>query len=169
MNQYLVDALSKDEQARLAALDSPAKIQAYLDSLPYRAEELDRSPLQVWRDGQCHCLDGALFAAAALRRLGFPARVIDLVPEPGADDDHVLALYQVDGCTGRWPNPATQAALPRRAHLREGPIYLKGISTWKTADAARLHGADWRLTSTWETRRRASIVPWRSYARSNHS
>ena len=100
MNQYLVDALSKDEQARLAALDSPAKIQAYLDSLPYRAEELDRSPLQVWRDGQCHCLDWALFAAAALRRLGFPARVIDLVPEPGADDDHVLALYQVDGLYG---------------------------------------------------------------------
>ena len=45
-------------------------------------------------EGQAHCLDGALFAAFALRRLGYPPVIVDLLPEPGADDDHVLAIYR---------------------------------------------------------------------------
>lgn len=81
------------------SLDSPFSIQTYLDSLPYIAEERDRSPLNVMLDEQCHCLDGGLFAVLALWRIGFRPLFIDLVPEPGSDDDHVLALYQVDG---RW-------------------------------------------------------------------
>ncbi len=75
-------------------LSSPADIQAYLDSLPYIAEELNRSPLRVMTDGQAHCLDGGIFAALALARLGHRPLILDLVPEPGADDDHVLALFQ---------------------------------------------------------------------------
>ena len=35
-----------------------------------------------------------------LWRIGQRPLLIDLVPEPGKDDDHVLALYQVDGCWG---------------------------------------------------------------------
>jgi hypothetical protein len=81
-------------------LDTPFMIQEYLDSLPYRAEERDRSPLNVMLDEQCHCLDGGLFAVLALWRLGYRPQMIDLVPDPGADDDHVLALYQVEGYWG---------------------------------------------------------------------
>lgn len=80
-------------------LDSPFMIQSYLESIPYIAEERDRSPLNVLLDGQSHCLDGGLFAVLALWRLGFRPLMIDLVPEPGEDDDHVLALYQIHG---RW-------------------------------------------------------------------
>jgi hypothetical protein len=43
---------------------------------------------------QAHCLDGALFAAFALRRLGHPPVIVDLLPDPGTDDDHVLAIYR---------------------------------------------------------------------------
>jgi hypothetical protein len=82
------------------ALSSPYVIQEYLDSMPYIAEERDRSPLNVILDGQCHCLDGGLFAVLALWRLGHRPLMIDLVPDPGADDDHVLALYRVDGYWG---------------------------------------------------------------------
>ena len=57
MTTRLFDALDSAGQALLAGLDTPFKIQAYLDSLPYIAEELDRTPLQVMQDGQCHCLD----------------------------------------------------------------------------------------------------------------
>lgn len=81
-------------------LDSPFSIQTYLDSMPYIAEERDRSPRMVMVDEQSHCLDGGLFASLALWRLGFKPLMIDLVPEPGADDDHVLALYNVDGYWG---------------------------------------------------------------------
>jgi len=81
-------------------LNTPAAIQAYLDSLPYVAEDLDRSPLRVMLDSQSHCLDGGIFAALALRRLGFRPLILDLVPEPGSDDDHVLALFQHQGLWG---------------------------------------------------------------------
>ena len=75
-------------------------MQAYLDSIPYRAEELDRSPLRVMTDGQAHCLDGGIFAALALWRIGFRPLILDLVPAPGSDDDHVLAVFQVEGGWG---------------------------------------------------------------------
>jgi hypothetical protein len=86
-------------------LDSPLAIQQYLDGLPYVAEERDRSPLNVLLDGQSHCLDGGLFAALALRRLGEPGLMLDLIPavdEDGhkIDDDHVLALFRRGGLWG---------------------------------------------------------------------
>ncbi len=86
-------------QERFASLNTPFAIQQYLDETPYIAEDRDRSPLNVMLDNQSHCLDGGFFAALALWRIGFRPLLIDLVPDPGADDDHVLALYQVEG---RW-------------------------------------------------------------------
>lgn len=80
-------------------LDSPFAIQQYLDSFPYIGEERDRSPLNVMLDGQGHCLDGGFLAALCLWRIGFKPLLIDIVPYPGEDDDHVLALYQIEG---RW-------------------------------------------------------------------
>ena len=90
--------LSAGLRSQFQSLTSPTAIQAYLDSLPYRAEELDRSPLRVMTDGQGHCLDGGVFAALALSRLG--PLIIDLRPDPGMDDDHVLALFQYQGNWG---------------------------------------------------------------------
>ncbi len=52
------------------------------------------------QDGQAHCLDGGIFAALALWNTGFPPLLLDLVPDPGTDDDHVLALYKMDGLWG---------------------------------------------------------------------
>src|SRR5829696_3828347 len=91
--------LSIDLRRQFLQLKTPFAIQEYLDSMPYIGEERDRSPLNVLLDGQCHCLDGGFFAALALWRMGFKPLLIDIVPDPGMDDDHVLALYQVDG---RW-------------------------------------------------------------------
>jgi hypothetical protein len=82
------------------SLDRPMAVQEYLDSIPYKAEERDRSPLEVMTDGQAHCLDGGIFAALALWQIGFRPLILDLVPAPGSDDDHVLALFQVEGCWG---------------------------------------------------------------------
>lgn len=100
MNRKLEVKLNDAELKLWSSLKTPFQLQLYLDSLPYIAEERNRSPMAVLQDGQCHCYDGALLAAAALRRMGFAPLVIDLWPEPGMDDDHVLALYCVDGCWG---------------------------------------------------------------------
>ncbi len=101
MNDVLVQfesQLSADQRALFAGLDRPAAIQRYLDSIPYSAESTDRCPLEVLRDGKAHCLDGALLAAAALRRLGDPPLIVDLLPEN--DDDHVLAIFKRNGRFG---------------------------------------------------------------------
>ncbi len=84
---------------KFLSLNTPFAIQQYLDTLIYKGEERDRSPLQVMLDTQSHCLDGGFLAALALWRIGFKPLIIDIVPDPGKDDDHVLALYQIEG---RW-------------------------------------------------------------------
>ncbi len=94
------DNLDPRNREIFLSLDSPLAVQAFLDSLPYVGEERDRCPLQVMQDRQCHCLDGGLFAALALEKLGFPPLLLDLVPEPYTDDDHVLAIFKVDGHYG---------------------------------------------------------------------
>jgi len=88
-------SLNKKELKLISNLTSPVKIQAFLDSIPYSAEDIYRCPLRVLRDRKAHCFDGAMFAAAALRRLGHPPLILDLLPHN--DDDHLLALYQRDG------------------------------------------------------------------------
>jgi hypothetical protein len=97
--------LSPEERRVFRALRTPADIQRYLDSLPYVGEERDRCPLDVMKDGQCHCLDGGLFAAVALRKIGLPGLLIDLVPAKDRrgnplDDDHVLAVFRRRGTWG---------------------------------------------------------------------
>lgn len=84
----------------MQGLDSPHKIQAFLDGCQYPATDENRCPLRVLEERIAHCLDGALFAAAALHRLGYPPRLVDLLPEPGTDDDHLLAIYKVNNRYG---------------------------------------------------------------------
>ena len=91
-------SLNKKELDIISNLTSPVKIQAFLDSIPYSAEDIYRCPLRVLRDRKAHCFDGAMFAAAALRRLRHPPLILDLLPHN--DDDHLLALYQRDGHWG---------------------------------------------------------------------
>lgn len=100
MTNAPVQSLEPDLQQTFARLKTPLEIQEWLDSIPYVGEELNRSPLRVARDRQAHCLDGGLFAAAALRQIGYPALILDLVPEPSTDDDHVLALFRHNGLWG---------------------------------------------------------------------
>ena len=81
-------------------LDSPPAIQEFLNGIAYSAEPVYRCPASVLRDSKGHCFDGAVLAAAALRRIGFPPRIIDLLPWEGHDDDHVLAVFKVEGGWG---------------------------------------------------------------------
>jgi hypothetical protein len=91
--------LNPREQQILLSLDTPIKIQAFLDEIPYSAESCYRCPLQVLRDRLAHCFDGALFAAAALRRIGFPPLILDMLPNE-RDDDHLLALFKQENHWG---------------------------------------------------------------------
>lgn len=91
-------SLNKKHLKLLSGLTNPFKIQQFLDSIPYSSEEVYRSPASVLRDRKGHCFDGALFAAAALRRLGYPPLIVYMVAV--RDDDHLLAVYRHNGAWG---------------------------------------------------------------------
>ena len=85
-------------------LRSPFEIQRFLDELRYNKEkdgETARSPRRVLETCEAHCFEGALLAAAALRRLGHPPLVVQLRATV-RDDDHVLALFRERRGTGCW-------------------------------------------------------------------
>ena len=86
------------ELRKLRSLKDPYGIQRYLDGMPYHLEDTAWSPRVVLREETSHCLEGAIFAAAALRANGFPPLILDLEAEH--DTDHVLAIYRVDGHWG---------------------------------------------------------------------
>jgi len=91
--------LNEAEYKFLATLATPARIQAFLNEIPYSTEHVYRCPLRVLRERIAHCFDGALFAAATLRRLGYPPLILEMVPN-GRDDVHLLALYKRNGHWG---------------------------------------------------------------------
>ena len=91
-------SLSKKERAVFTGLHNPAKIQGFLDKISYCGNDHYYSPRTVLKVRKACCLDGALFAATALRRLGFPPFIVCLIAEN--DDDHILALYKRDGLLG---------------------------------------------------------------------
>ncbi len=75
------------------------KIQKYLDEIDYDVVgNACRSARRVLRERKVQCLDGALFAAAALRVQGHPPLIMDLEAEQ--DDDHVLAVFRRNGHWG---------------------------------------------------------------------
>jgi hypothetical protein len=89
---------SRSELRLLRSLRTPVKIQRFIDDLPYHHAKSAWSPRLVMRHRQAHCLEGAVFAAAALRANGFLALLWDL--EAKQDDDHVLAIFRVNGHWG---------------------------------------------------------------------
>ncbi len=56
---------TREERAILARLNTPWKVQEYLDAIPYNTDHQTRSPRRVLRDNRAHCMEGALFAAVA--------------------------------------------------------------------------------------------------------
>ncbi len=97
----LRDTFTPAERAVFRRLRSPEMIQRFLDDLAYNKEKggiTCRSPRRVMRDLTGHCMEGALFGAAALRMLGYPPLLLDL--EAVQDSDHVLAIFRIRGCWG---------------------------------------------------------------------
>ena len=89
---------TSSELRTLRALKSPARIQRFLDELPYNLSFTARSPQKVMRDRTASCLEGGIFAAAALRVIGFPPLIFDL--EADQDTDHVVAIFKIRGHWG---------------------------------------------------------------------
>ncbi len=91
-----------EERAILKRLSTPAKIQDFVNTLRFRivgTNETCHSPRLVLQHREAQCVEGAVFAAAVLRFHGFRPLIVDLV-STNQDQDHVIAVFQIDGCWG---------------------------------------------------------------------
>src|SRR5438132_12507150 len=96
MNTHL--SFTPAELRKLRRLKDPHGIQRYLDALPYHLADTAWSPRRVLAERTSHCLEGAIFGAAALRANGFPPLILDLEAE--RDTDHVIAVFKDRGGWG---------------------------------------------------------------------
>lgn len=82
--------------ARLAGLETPGRIQDFVNALRWNAESegpTARSVSEALRHGEAHCVEGAFVAAAALWLAGELPLVMDMGAARG-DVDHVVALFR---------------------------------------------------------------------------
>jgi len=105
--------------------------------MPYHLAGTAWSPRRVLRERTAHCLEGAVFAAAALRVLGFPPLLLDL--EAVQDTDHVVAVFRARGHWGaiaksnfsglRYREPVHRSLRELCMSYFEGYINLRGERT----------------------------------------
>ncbi|MBA3732967.1 hypothetical protein H0W91_01165 [Patescibacteria group bacterium] len=85
-------------------LNTPEKIQDYLNLLPFNFEkkkETCMSPRLVLSNKTAHCMEGAMFAAAVLEFHAREPWILDLRSEKDPYDyDHVVAIFKEDGFYG---------------------------------------------------------------------
>lgn len=94
--------LSKQEEAFLRKLDTPSKVQNFLDDLPFNHEEKGetcRSPRDVLENKKAHCIEGAMLAATAFLFQGRPPLLLNLKVAK-EDDDHIVVLFKENGHWG---------------------------------------------------------------------
>src|SRR3989344_4129915 len=88
---------TKMEKALIKKLNTPAKVQDYLNSLRFNFEEDGietlKSPIRVLRTKNAHCIEGAILGAYILSLCGFPPLVLHLEATK-SDFDHVLAPFK---------------------------------------------------------------------------
>ncbi|MEK7662055.1 MAG: hypothetical protein AAB355_00955 [Patescibacteria group bacterium] len=100
--QKIEQGLTKKESVIFKRLNTPAKIQDFINTLPNNFEEKGEtcmSPRRVLSEKKAHCIEGAMLAAAALWYHGRPPLVMHFLTSP-EDEDHVVALFKESGYWG---------------------------------------------------------------------
>jgi hypothetical protein len=93
--------IEKKELKILKKLNTPKKIQDFLNKIEMNFEEkgeTNLSPMAVLKKHTCHCLEGAVLTALALRVNGYPPLLVDLKANDN-DFDHVIAVFKK---YGKW-------------------------------------------------------------------
>lgn len=95
---------TKSEIKLFKRLNTPAKLQDYLNSLTFNFEEKGdtcMSPREIIKNKKAQCIEGAIFAAAVLEFHGGKPIVMDLrSAKKPYDDDHVVTIFKQFRCFG---------------------------------------------------------------------
>jgi len=94
---------TKKEIALIKKLNTPAKVQDFLNGLKFNFEEdgigTIKSPIRVLREKNAHCMEGALLGAYILSLHGHKPLILHLQTTKG-DLDHIIALFKENGLWG---------------------------------------------------------------------
>lgn len=120
MKKETENFFSDAEKKLIKKLNTPQKIQDFLDALPFNFEEKGEtyhSPLNILRLRKAHCFEAAALAAAIIQinKIGRPLLLDLKVQDLKNDADHVIALFKINGLWGaisktnhsvlRWRDP----------------------------------------------------------------
>jgi hypothetical protein len=170
--------LTRTERRLLARLNTPSRVQGYLNALPYNTEPHGRATLRSFRGvvthGCAHCLEAALFAVVVLEHHGYPPLVLSF--ESADHLDHVIFVYQQRGHWGsvaRSRDPGLHGrkpvfATPRALALSYADPYVDftgRVTGYAVVDVAKEMGDyHWRLADTniWKVERMLLDYPHRS-------
>ena len=154
-----LSAFTAAERRLIRRLDTPEKVQAWLNALSYNAET-DGGTLRGFREvvrrRTAHCLEAALFAATVLEQHGLPPLTLELGSIDGLD--HVIFIYRRNGCWGavaRSRDPGLHGRKPAFRTLRalamsyfEPYVDYTGVLTgFAPVDLRGLGRYDWRFAS----------------------
>lgn len=94
--------LTKTEETLLLSLNTPSKIQDFLDSIAFNHEENGEtcmSPRRVLKERKAHCVEGALLASTCLMLNRQKPTILSLRVTDN-DYDHVVTVYKKEGYFG---------------------------------------------------------------------
>jgi hypothetical protein len=166
-------AFTAKEWRIVRALDTPFKVQRWLNDLPYNTEtrgETLRTFRGVVRKQRAHCLEAALFAAVILEQHGYPPVVMSIESQDWLD--HVVFLYRIGGRWGsiaRSRDPGLNGRRPVFRSARHVAMsYIEGYVDFtgrvRGYGVANLDSAlpdyDWRfsLQNVWKVER--LLIDW---------
>lgn len=96
-------AFTKKERALMQKLNTPGKVQDFLNSLKFNFErnkkQTLKSPIMVLRKKNAHCTEGAILGAYILSLHDFKPYLMHLRTIKG-DYDHVVAPFKMQGFWG---------------------------------------------------------------------
>jgi hypothetical protein len=168
-------AFTPAERRVIDRLNTPNKVQAYLNRLAYNTEPPPGGPQQrtfrsVIATRTAHCLEAALTAAVILEQHGYPPTVMSLESEDGLD--HVIFVYKTAtgwGSVARSRDPGLHGRKPIFRSLREMALtYFEPfidttgrLQAYGMVDLRVLGRYDWRLSSghVWKVERLLYEIP----------
>src|SRR5262252_8317632 len=95
------EAFTAKEFGLIQRLNTPAKVQSWLTTLPYNWErqgDTMRSFREVVKRNEAHCLEASVAAAVILEQHGYPPLLLDL--ESRDLLDHVIFVFKRNGLWG---------------------------------------------------------------------
>jgi hypothetical protein len=93
---------TSEEFKFLSKLNTPEKIQSYLEKIPFNHERSGETCMSVRRvllKGRAHCFEGAFLACACLMLMGEKPIIVNMNARK-PDYDHILVIFRRNGFYG---------------------------------------------------------------------